>query len=543
MKLIIGKNSKIVRLLGSINNFCCISHKEVDNCQLSKYSKIFIFSHSPKSEEYINFLKKFPIKKVIFISTTAVLANFFRKQPFLYPKTKEMYENFILKNGGKVVRLGIFDDDWVPSGLRYPKTTIQKLINFINQDNFKKVENLYDLKRKDGQYKKNILDTLEDIDFFYLIISSIKKLLRIYPYGYNRDSLKAFNGNWLVGNGALGNRVYKDNFNNINFVLTSNEENKILRNNGFQESYVGKTPKGLRDLWHSVKVIQKGEKYFKNVPFLNQNFYVPTNKKIFRKVDSINLKDRNNYQINSDNYVLEPEKIVLAAGPIENVRILSNCECEWTGTDHEIYFLGQVDITEAILNGYIYSFGPLIFRGPVLTDKNNIMLDFRPGYKNLSKALNSGSFFTSNTKSKILFKVLLKLDFERLNEALFNKFGFAFKTKNSSIFVQRVHRGCIKLKIAANKIVSYKRSRFTIKELFDVRDFVKEFNSFVKSDATKSIDAQHIIIEGKIENLEKTNMTIIGSPTMDFRLNAFHHTIDLYQKQKTKTKSFLSNEK
>ena len=262
MNLIIGKNSKIVKSLGNIENFSYISHEQVDDCQLSKYDKIFIFSHSPKSEEYINFLNKLPITKVIFISTTAVLANFFRKQPFLYPKTKEIYEKFILENGGKVVRLGIFDDSWVPLGLRYPKTTTDQLISFIKQENFKKVENLYDLKRKDGKYNKNILDKLEDIDLFYLIIASIKKLLKIYPYGYNRDSLKAFNGNWLVGNGALGNQFYKDNAKNIDYVLVSNEENKILRDNGFQESYIGKTPNGLRDLWHSVKIIQKDTNYF-----------------------------------------------------------------------------------------------------------------------------------------------------------------------------------------------------------------------------------------------------------------------------------------
>ncbi len=534
MRLIIGKNSKLVRLLGSISNFSYISHKEVNNCELRKYSKIFIFSHSSKSEEYINFLNKLPIKKVIFISTTAVLANFFRKQPFLYPKNKETYEKFILNNGGKVVRLGIFDDDWVPLGLRYPKTTINQLINFVNQENFKKVENLYNLKRKDGKYKKTMLDALEDFDLFYLIIASIKKLLKIYPYGYNRDSLKAFNGNWLIGNGALGNRFYKDNSNNINFVLTSNEENKVLRNNGFQESYIGKTPNGLRDLWHSVKIIKKDSKYFKNVPLFNQNFYVPANKKIYKKVDSIILKDSNNYQIKSGAYVLEPEKIILAAGPIENARILSKNEYEWTGTDHEIYFLGQVNMSEAISNGYIYSFGPIIFRGPVLTDKDNIMLDFRPGYKDLSKALSSGTFFTSNSKSKILSKVLLKFDFERLNEAIFNKFGFALKTRNSSIFVQKVHRRCIKLKIAKNKIVSYERSRFSGNELLDAKKFIKNFKSFVESDVTKSIDAQHIIIEDDIENIEETNMAIIGSPTVDFKLNAFHHTLDMYDKQKIK---------
>tara|TARA_B100002019_G_scaffold292497_1_gene315818 strand:+ start:1368 stop:2996 length:1629 start_codon:yes stop_codon:yes gene_type:complete len=542
MNLIIGKNSKIVKSLGNIENFSYISHEQVDDCQLSKYDKIFIFSHSPKSEEYINFLNKLPITKVIFISTTAVLANFFRKQPFLYPKTKEIYEKFILENGGKVVRLGIFDDSWVPLGLRYPKTTTDQLISFIKQENFKKVENLYDLKRKDGKYNKNILDKLEDIDLFYLIIASIKKLLKIYPYGYNRDSLKAFNGNWLVGNGALGNQFYKDNAKNIDYVLVSNEENKILRDNGFQESYIGKTPNGLRDLWHSVKIIQKDTNYFKSVPLFNRNFHVPENKKIYRKVDSIILKDRKNYQINSEAYTLEPEKIVLAAGPIENVRILSSRECVWTGTDHEIYFLGQVDMSEAILNGYIKSFGPLILRGPILTNRDSVMLDFRPGYRNLSKALNSGSFFTSNTKSKILSKVLLKFDFERLNEALFNKFGFAFKTKNSSIFVQKVHRGCIKLKIADNKIVSYERSRFTINNLLDAKDLIKEFSSFIKSDTIKSIDAQHIIIEDKIENIEQTNLVTIGSPTVDFKLDAFHHTIDMYQKQKIKTKNFLIDE-
>ena len=253
-----------------------------------------------------------------------------------------------------------------------------------------------------------------------------------------------------------------------------------------------------------------------------------------RKYKMIILKDSNNYQIKSGAYVLEPEKIILAAGPIENARILSKNAYEWTGTDHEIYFLGQVNMSEAISNGYIYSFGPIIFRGPVLTDKDNIMLDFRPGYKDLSKALSSGTFFTSNSKSKILSKVLLKFDFERLNEAIFNKFGFALKTRNSSIFVQKVHRGCIKLKIAKNKIVSYERSRFSGNKLLDAKKFIKNFKSFVESDVTKSIDAQHIIIEDEIENIEETNMAIIGSPTVDFKLNAFHHTLDMYDKQKIK---------
>ena len=109
MNLIIGKNSFIVQTIKSQLKDCFfISHKDIDSENLSKYSKIYLFSWNNDYDQFLLILNKLPLSKLIFISSIAVYSNFFRKQWNNYPSNKLKVEEYVLSKKGSVLRIGIF---------------------------------------------------------------------------------------------------------------------------------------------------------------------------------------------------------------------------------------------------------------------------------------------------------------------------------------------------------------------------------------------------------------------------------------------------
>ena len=541
MKLVIGKNSKIVKSLQLDQSYQVISHQDIDSCNFSEFSQIFLFSHNDNQNKYLELLKKIPIDKTIFISTTSVFSNLFRPQPFKYPTSKLVFERYILSHDGKICRLGIFDDSWVPSGLRYPKTSLIDLKRFMQKSSHETIINLFKVARKKGKIHTTILDFFEDINFLYFVSAALKKILGYKLYGYNRDTLKAFNGVWLVGNGALGNMCYGNYGSKIDHVVSSDAKNIVIKDHGFKDTYIGKTKYGLGDLWHGVRIKKKDGKFYKDVPFFMKRKKISSKKIVTKKIDSVNTSKDDSIKLGFGQLQSFPEKVILAAGPIENLRILSsNSVSTWSGSDHEVYFYGQCLTSEVLKKGYMKRFGPFLFRDQVLTNKYDLLIDFRPGYKNLKKALDSGSFFTNNNKFAIVLKVLSKFDFERMNEAFFNKFGFSFYTKKTSIFFQRVFRNCISIDIQNNNITKMKRKRLSSDQLDDHMGLLKNFESLEKNKNLSSIDSQHIVFNDKFK-YDHDRLYILGSPSKYYELDAFHHTRDLYDKNKKNIKEFLTN--
>lgn len=101
-----------------------------------------------------------------------------------------------------------------------------------------------------------------------------------------------------------------------------------------------------------------------------------------------------------------------------------------------------------------------IIRGNLFVNKNYI-LDFRPGYnvfKN-NHYYKRNFFLIYKSKIMIILNSILNFDFERLNEAFFNKFGFAFKTKKIIACIQLLRPNCISLFIKNHKYVLIKRKK------------------------------------------------------------------------------------
>ena len=76
--LIIGKNSSIVRSILHLlpDNFELISHSDIKETNFDKFEEIFLFSWSNSTSKMHEILAFVPVKKLVFISSLAVYANF-----------------------------------------------------------------------------------------------------------------------------------------------------------------------------------------------------------------------------------------------------------------------------------------------------------------------------------------------------------------------------------------------------------------------------------------------------------------------------------
>ena len=175
-KLIVGKNSRVINSL-NINSieYDLISHKEITSVEFSHYDEIFLFSWSHKSiKENEEIIKNLPNNKLVFVSSIAVFSLIACSQWNKYPNWKLKLENFVLNNGGKILRLGIIEGDENNHALQYlPITYFEKIKEYIELSPNKKksITNLYELQHV------NI-----NISYFKKIIFLIYlKLCNIFP--------------------------------------------------------------------------------------------------------------------------------------------------------------------------------------------------------------------------------------------------------------------------------------------------------------------------------------------------------------------------
>ena len=206
--LFIGANSRIVKSL-NVPNAAVISHAQIDSFTFDEYSEIFLFSWSNYSlEQNLELINKLPRSKIIFISTVAVFATFFKQQWNNYPNWKLVCERHVLSRGGKVVRFGIFDEEHLNKlNNLIPHTTSELIESYIRSSNKQVITNLFYLKPIDRNRK------LQGIESFINIVSSylpgkfifqapfelILKLLGSKYYGYTYHCLRFFRQNFQVG--------------------------------------------------------------------------------------------------------------------------------------------------------------------------------------------------------------------------------------------------------------------------------------------------------------------------------------------------------
>lgn len=544
--LIIGVNSNIIKSIkNELIGFDFASHEDLfkDEIKFHSYNNIFLFSWSHKSlDDNKKIIKILPSNKIVFISTTAVLSILLRKQWNNYPNWKNAIEKLVLKNRGRVIRIGVWDGNVVKNSIgNMPYTSKEDLINLLNNFssyNDKVLTPIRIVEGKGTTPRHKILNIFHNFSFllpptkiFQAPLQLFIKILNSSSYGYSKDSASLFSDNAIVGFGALGSNVYKRIRKKNLLVICSNEEDIVLNSNGFNGTKIGKNKIGLSRYWHGVFITTISEKFgIKNVPIFVKRPKPPKNT-LLASVNKISEEKQRVKICFKSNTVSEPyvyaRNLHLCAGAIQNTSLLLKMFGIESAnlSDHEIGMIGKASTKEVIEKGLLNKFLFIIYGRKILFEQNesfNYMLDFRP--ENKSKHISEedkAKFFDDSTKN-IFYKLFNRFSLHQINEAFFNKFGFGFKTKNVSVFLQVLAKDSIKVCIDG----SLQRKRLDIGY---IEEIYKRINllTFQKTNNPLLIDAQHIYGGKNLENkIFLNNIYIYGSPTLD-SLDAFHHTQSL----------------
>lgn len=549
--LIVGKNSKIVKDL-KLEHYpwiTVISHIDLhDEYDFSRFRRIWVFSWSHKSlQENIRIAELLPLDRSVFISTTAVNSLAIRWQWNIYPRWKAELEKIYLAGGARVVRLGVFGNEHLRKSVGLvPVTTIEQLRNAVVKDISENL-NVYQLiqLRNGGLSGLRKWLTL----FFYSCARSLpskkvfqtpfeaipKFILNTSSYGYTADANLCFQQNTLIGYGALGSELDKmDKIRDLG-IIYSPKKNIMLTQEGFKGTRIGRHKIGLAKFWHGVGIISINERCFKNVPLLVARTKIPS-RGLPLHIDRISVTKDSLYLYidceRAENLIIETKVAYLAAGPLMNCQLLQSVDpVDCYFSDHEIGIVGTVASSDQGLADLVKStLGIIRGRGVLNFNEDGIqfLLDFRP--INIAKHNQSIENIYNDTTSNIIFKLIKRMSFRQINEALFNKVGVAFATNKLSAFVQVVSHDCINL----NSASELTRSRLDKYFVDKVKTIIKSrFISFQADENVELVDGQHVM--GGSELLESPKIQaliasgrlhILGSPTHK-RLGAFHHTRDL----------------
>ena len=548
-KIIIGKNSWVIKnIKNDLKGFDLVSHKEVDNINFKLYEHIFLFSWSKNNNENKLLINKLPKKKLIFISSVSTYACLNRPQWNNYVNNKKYFEDFLKKNGSVIVRLGIFQDKIKKNFKTLPYTSFRMLANFLND--YKKTKcfiyDIYELKNisESNWIYKTSIDFLNKLSSFFTSItlvrisieSIIKYLFRSSRYGYTADTLYFYRNTIQIGFGAIGSKFYK-NSNKNNLVIVSGNKNILLNSNGFVGTLIGYMKIGLSKYWHGAFLVRDNKGNIKKkVPLFIRRAKPPFG---YEKGHVVSVKFCNNfYKISLEkgkkkNYFFS-KKIILSAGAIENTRFLSQISLtkqnKFFFSDQEWFIFGKISLQEALKFNHISKYGPFILRKNLLhinkTIYNESLVEFRPITKN-SNNWNDLKFY-SDTTSNILIKIFKKLSIERINEALFNKFGFSFFTGSILVIGQVSSVKSISLTLP-NKL---KRKRIDIKNFNSLRKLLKKkYSTFESYDTNIVFDSQHMasdyqLLKNKRLNklLNDNKLFVVGNNIQDLGVNKFYPT-------------------
>jgi hypothetical protein len=550
-KLIIGKNSSIVKDIAPYLVGCdYISHKDIPSHQnLDQYEAIFVFAWNMDClEENINIIDSLPKPKVVFISTIAVLSLNVRKQFSKYPVNKKIVEQYVLDSGGAVIRLGVWNQVHLSQSVGDVAITEKlDLVNLINNCTFDKSSISMPVSIVKGQLGRGRGITARILNFIsrrlpniFIFQGPIQLALRsmgIKTYGYTGDASTFFSSSLMVGFGVLASRYsIRNNFDGK--VIVSGRPDVVLNDNGFSNTRIGLSLIGLSKFWHGVSISNNDGEYRKKVPlFIGRKSPPRHHKKLHveRICDFKNYFELHCKNVKGRQEILYVNKLILAAGPLENVRLLGEMlNVNVKLSDHEISAIGFCSTDQAVKDGFVKKFGPFIFPGNSLIGLANdlhYLLDFRPFVPDKHTLIKSQKniFYLDSTKG-ILIKLITQFSFARINEAIFNKFGIGIALEKMSIFCQILARDCISFSPPNNFI----RKRLSKKQLTYLSAHLKKkYPSYLIDEGVKTVDAQHIaggiqLCTNRlfIDLIESGRLVVLGSPT-SYELSARHHTIDL----------------
>ena len=551
--LVIGANSRLVNLLklnkGYVN---CISHLDIHRISFSNFKSIWLFSWSYKNRgDNLRLLSAIPLEKCVLVSTTAVMSLGIRPQWNNYPNWKLEAEQIVLAAGGYVVRLGvIYEEVIAKSAGTIPTTSVETLADLINgYDSLEgKLSTLVDIDcggLRGGRAFMSILlyrlaCSLPSKKLVQLPLEGITKFcLRSATYGYSADSARFFADKALVGYGVLGSafcrnlRCKKAEFPTI---IVSPNRTEVLTENGFRGTRIGRYMNGLAAYWHRGYIDSTSSGYIKKVPVWARRLPPPKTALKLHVSSLVILQDRLRLLLECETVAglhLDCNSLILAAGPLENCRILQTVErIPSSFSDHEIGMIGTVSNFDKEVRKLLkFKLGLMWGRGVHLSNipEQEFILDFRPHNQQKHKARAEDIY--NDSTSGIIFKLIKRSSFWEINEALFNKFGIAFATDRLSAFIQVKVKNCI----TADENGLLMRRRMQKEQIRSLQaKIAQQYTSFQADENVFLFDGQHILgARSLLENsrqirdlVSSGKLVILGSPTTK-ELGPEHHTVPM----------------
>lgn len=556
MKLIIGKNSRIVREITHLLEDChIISHREIASVDLNKFKRIYLFSWSHNSEtQNLKILELLELSRVTFISTIAVCSCERRKQWAKYPNMKLKFEKKVIDGGGKVIRIGIWNQNLL-AGLPgvVPVTTPEHLVQTMNESENSFENILWPVQLHAGSlrgYKKLLSASINAVSqklppslIFQAPLSSIIKFFLSNDYGYTHDCLYFSNRRAVVGYGAVGSKI-SDELRRSNIdhsIVVSKNPDLLLNNNGFRGLRIGQYREGLSKLWHGVSIKNQEAQFpTKSVPLFVHRPSVPS-AAIIAKVKGVKFdKSLHSLVIESSRVPdmrIFAEKIHLAAGAINNVKILQSAHpIHAFFSDHEVSELGCVSTDEVVKIGLIRRRFGLVWGRKVIKGKTlqvDYLLDFRP--KGPATIAFDAKNIYSNRTGQVVAKLIGSLSLSLINQALFNKFGASFDAGRFSIVAQVEAKNTIELttdgELTRSRLPSnvYKQILTKIQEKFHSFEPVNSWSTFDGIHVHGGFDLdQHPVIARLIRNKE---LFLHGNVFDGSALGPFHNTVPMIKRE------------
>lgn len=135
MILIIGSNSKIIKLIGTFCNADLVSHSNIP--LNGDYKSAYIFSYSSDKKENKSLLDKvhnLNIANTVYISS--ITAGIHERYHFKYPAIKRYCEILAAERGFNIVRIGLIVETMkhVPKYGTFAITEINEIVNMINNN-------------------------------------------------------------------------------------------------------------------------------------------------------------------------------------------------------------------------------------------------------------------------------------------------------------------------------------------------------------------------------------------------------------------------
>ena len=447
--LIIGKNSSIVRSILHLlpDNFELISHSDIKETNFDKFEEIFLFSWSNSTSKMHEILAFVPVKKLVFISSLAVYANFIFFQISSYPRKKLKIENYILKNGGKIMRLGFFDKNILEKvSTPVPVTSKDDLLRALSCEDRMRVEEIYHLEMGRGSIdltKDNVRYYLLSIFPLRIVFDILMIVFKNPLRNYSRELVYCFSSEVQLGQGALGGYFLKKSGGNP-LVISADGKNQILNSNGFKQTVLPGDKMGLGKLWHGVWI----DRNTKKVPIIVPR-YRPKPFTVASTVRNICLKSKKievaKKEYPENRFYFPFQRVTLAMGCIQNIQILRQC-VGFTEpvrvNDHEIGFLGYISLSEGSEQGLVKKvLGIFILRGKVVRYPD-ALIDVRPSAK-LGENIQNDFKLLNRSYWGIVWNLLKGMSAYKINQAFFNKYGIGFSTSRLLVHGQIVARECV----------------------------------------------------------------------------------------------------